>query len=246
MKNKIEQIKESINVSHNIVVFTGAGISVPSGIPDFRSADGLYNQESGINAKPEDIISNYFFNRHPEEFYNFYKGKMIYPNARYNAAHKFFADLEKYNKNVTIITQNIDGLHTEAGSTDVLEIHGNVLRNNCTKCYKFYSLEDIMKRAGVPKCTCGGIIKPDVVLYGENLDYNILTKSISKISHADLLIVVGTSLLVQPANSLIRYFQGSKIIIINKEKTPYDYVANVVINDDIIKVVNELNPIICR
>lgn len=246
MKNKIEQIKESINVSHNIVVFTGAGISVPSGIPDFRSADGLYNQESGINAKPEDIISNYFFNRHPEEFYNFYKGKMIYPNARYNAAHKFFADLEKYNKNVTIITQNIDGLHTEAGSTDVLEIHGNVLRNNCTKCYKFYSLEDIMKRAGVPKCTCGGIIKPDVVLYGENLDYNILTKSISKISHADLLIVVGTSLLVQPANSLIRYFQGSKIIIINKEKTPYDHIANVVINDDIIKVVNELNPIIYR
>ena len=246
MKNKIEQIKESINVSHNIVVFTGAGISVHSGIPDFRSADGLYNQESGINAKPEDIISNYFFNHHPEEFYNFYKGKMIYPNARYNAAHKFFADLEKYNKNVTIITQNIDGLHTEAGSTDVLEIHGSVLRNNCTKCYKFYSLEDIMKHAGVPKCACGGIIKPDVVLYGENLDYNILTKSISKISHADLLIVVGTSLLVQPANSLIRYFQGSKIIIINKEKTPYDYVANVVINDDIIKVVNEISPIIFR
>ena len=244
MKNKIEQIKDAINESHNIVVFTGAGISVPSRIPDFRSADGLYNQESGINVKPEDIISNYFFNRHPEEFYNFYKEKMIYPNARYNAAHKFFADLEKYNKNVTIITQNIDGLHTEAGSTDVLEIHGSVLRNNCTKCYKFYSLEDIMKRAGVPKCTCGGIIKPDVVLYGENLDYNILTKSISKISHADLLIVVGTSLLVQPANSLIRYFQGSKIIIINKEKTPYDYVANVVINDDIIKVVNEISPII--
>jgi NAD-dependent deacetylase len=244
MKNKIEQIKDAINESHNIVIFTGAGISVPSGIPDFRSADGLYNQESGINVKPEDIISNYFFNRHPEEFYNFYKEKMIYPNARYNAAHKFFADLEKYNKNVTIITQNIDGLHTEAGSTDVLEIHGSVLRNNCTKCYKFYSLEDIMKRAGVPKCTCGGIIKPDVVLYGENLDYNILTKSISKISHADLLIVVGTSLLVQPANSLIRYFQGSKIIIINKEKTPYDYVANVVINDDIIKVVNKLSPII--
>jgi NAD-dependent deacetylase len=240
MQNLITQIKEAIDNSHNIAVFTGAGISVPSGIPDFRSADGLYNQESGINTKPEEIISNYFFNRHTEEFYKFYKEKMIYPNATFNSAHKFFADLEKYNKNVTIITQNIDGLHREAGSKDVLEIHGSVLRNNCTKCYKFYSLKDIMSAPGVPKCSCGGIIKPDVVLYGENLDYNTLVKSINKISHADLLIVVGTSLLVQPANSLIQYFQGDKIIIINKEKTPFDSVANIVINDDIIKVVNEL------
>ena len=240
MLEKIKKIKEAIDNSNNIVVFTGAGISVPSGIPDFRSADGLYNQESGLNAKPEDIISNYFFNRYPEEFYKFYKEKMIYPNATYNEAHKFFANLEKHDKNVTIITQNIDGLHSDAGSTDVLEIHGSVLRNNCTKCYKFFSLEDIMKKPGVPKCGCGGVIKPDVVLYGENLDYNTITKSIHKVSHADLLIVVGTSLLVHPANSLIRYFQGNKIIIINKEKTPFDYDANIVINDDIIKVVNEL------
>ena len=240
MQNVVTKIKEAIDNSYNIVVFTGAGISVPSGIPDFRSADGLYNQESGINTKPEEIISNYFFNRYPEEFYKFYKTKMIYPEAKYNAAHKFFANLEKHNKNVTVITQNIDGLHTDAGSTNVLEIHGSVLRNNCTKCHKFYSLEDIMKNPGVPKCSCGGIIKPDVVLYGENLDYDTITKSIYEVSHADLLIVVGTSLLVQPANSLIRYFQGDKIIIINKEKTPYDYIANIVINDDIIMVVDEL------
>ena len=240
MQNVVTKIKEAIDNSYNIVVFTGAGISVPSGIPDFRSADGLYNQESGINTKPEEIISNYFFNRYPEEFYKFYKTKMIYPEAKYNAAHKFFANLEKHNKNVTVITQNIDGLHTDAGSTNVLEIHGSVLRNNCTKCHKFYTLEDIMKTPGIPKCNCGGMIKPDVVLYGENLDYDTITKSIYEVSHADLLIVVGTSLLVQPANSLIKYFQGDKIIIINKEKTPYDYVADIVINDDIIKVVDEL------
>ena len=241
MLNKINTIKSLIVQSNNIVVFTGAGISVPSGIPDFRSANGLYNQDSGLNIKPEEIISNYFFNKHTDDFYKFYKEKMIYPDAKYNAAHKFFAELEKKNKNVTIVTQNIDGLHSSAGSSDVLEIHGSVSRNYCLKCHKFYSLEDIMKMPNTPKCNCGGVIKPDVVLYGENLDYNTLTKSMYKINKADLIIVVGTSLLVQPANSLINYFQGNNIIIINKEPTPYDYIATVVIHDDIIKVVNELN-----
>ena len=240
MEEKIKLIKEAIDKSSNIVVFTGAGISVASGIPDFRSANGLYNQESGINTKPEDIISNYFFNRYPKDFFKFYKEKMVYLHSKPNAAHNFFANLEKYDKNVTIITQNIDGLHTMAGSTDVLEIHGAISRNNCTKCYKFYNLDDIMKMPGVPKCNCGGIIKPDVVLYGENLDYNTITKSMYKISNADLLIVVGTSLLVHPANSLINYFQGNKIIIINKEPTPYDKISSIVIHDDIINVVNML------
>lgn len=238
--DKIKELKNIIDNNYNIVVFTGAGISVASGIPDFRSADGLYNQESGLQATPEEIISNSFFNRYPLEFYKFYKEKMIYPNAKPNLAHEFFADLEKQGKNVTIITQNIDGLHSSAGSSDVLEIHGSVNRNYCLKCHKFYSLEEIMNNRIIPKCSCGGTIKPDVVLYEENLDYNTLTKSIYKISHADLLIVVGTSLIVQPAASLITYFKGNKLVLINKEKTPYDTYANVVINDDIINVIKEL------
>lgn len=236
----IEKIKQAIDESYNIVIFTGAGISVASGIPDFRSSNGLYNQESGLSARPEEIISNSFFNKHTESFYKFYKEKMIYENATFNVAHKFFADLEKLNKNISIITQNIDGLHTKAGSTDVYEIHGSIYRNYCTKCHKFYSLDDILKKTTVPLCGCGGIIKPDVVLYEENLDYNTLTKSMYKIAHADLLIVVGTSLIVQPAASLINYFQGRNLILINKEKTPYDNIANIVVNDDIIKIVNEL------
>lgn len=238
--DKIKQIKDAIDNSYNIVVFTGAGISVPSGIPDFRSSTGLYKQKSGLNASAEEIISNYFFNRYPDDFYKFYKEKLVYPNAKYNEAHKFFADLEKINKNVTVITQNIDGLHTEAGSTEVLEIHGSIHRNNCTGCYKFYPLDEILKSQGIPKCSCGAIIKPDVVLYGENLDYNVLTKSMYKMQHADLLIVVGTSLAVQPANSLINYFNGDKIIIINKSETPYDNSASIVINDDIINVIQKL------
>ena len=240
MKEKIHKIKKLIDQSHNIVVFTGAGISVPSGIPDFRSSNGLYNQDSGINIRPERIISNSFFNKYTDDFYKFYKEKMVYPNAKYNMAHKFFAELENKGKNVTIVTQNIDGLHSLAGSSNVLEIHGAVSRNYCMKCHKFYSLEDIMKQPKTPKCNCGGIIKPDVVLYEESLDYTTLTKSMYKINQADLLIVVGTSLTVQPANSLINYFQGNNLIIINKELTPYDNAASIVINDDIIKVVNEL------
>lgn len=238
--NKIKHLYEAINNAYNIVIFTGAGISVASGIPDFRSADGLYNQESGFKASPEEIISNSFFNKYPADFYKFYKEKMVYESATFNIAHKFFADLEKFNKNVTVITQNIDGLHTLAGSSNVLEIHGSIHRNYCTKCHRFYSLKDIMSKPGIPKCNCGSIIKPDVVLYEESLDYNILAKSINNIASADLLIVVGTSLIVQPAASLITYFKGDNLILINKEKTPYDIYANIVINDDIINVINEL------
>ena len=243
---KILKLSEIITSSKNIVVFTGAGISVASGIPDFRSANGLYKQESGFNVSPEEIISNTFFFKHTDMFYQFYKEKMVYESATFNIAHKFFADLESLEKNITIITQNIDGLHTLAGSKNVLEIHGSIHRNHCLKCNKKYGLNDITKSLGIPHCDCGGIIKPDVVLYEESLDYNTITKSINKISDADLLIVVGTSLLVQPAASFINYFNGCNLVIINKEKTPYDKYAKVVINDDIIKVIKELNPIIFR
>ena len=242
----IKEIADLIQKANNIAIFTGAGISVASGIPDFRSANGLYNQESGFKATPEEIISHSFFVKYPLEFYKFYKEKMIYENATYNEAHKFFAKLEKLNKNITVITQNIDGLHSLSGSTNVLELHGSIHRNYCMKCHKFHDLNSITKNTGIPKCNCGGTIKPDVVLYEENLDYFVLTKSINAISKADLLIVVGTSLIVQPAASLITYFEGGDIVLINKEKTPYDRYASVVINDDVIKVVSQLNPIILR
>ena len=237
--DNFKEIKQAIKDSKKIVIFTGAGISVASGIPDFRSADGLYNQKSGLKATPEQIISHTFFKLYPSEFYKFYKDKMIYPHATPNEAHLFFSNLER-NKEVTIITQNIDGLHQMAGSSNVLELHGSVKRNYCQKCSKFYSLQNILKEPLIPRCDCGGIIKPDVVLYEESLNLKTLEQSINKIIEADLLIVVGTSLIVQPAASLIRYFKGDNLILINKEKTPYDKYATIVINDDIIKVVNEL------
>lgn len=240
----MNEIAQIIKNSKNIVVFTGAGISVPSGIPDFRSAEGIYNQKSGLTVRPEDIISHSFFVSYPDDFFQFYKQKMIYPEALPNKAHNYFASLEKEDKNVTIITQNIDGLHSLAGSKNVLELHGSIHRNHCQKCHKFYNLKDILKFEKTPKCQCGGIIKPDVTLYEEDLDYIVLTSAMRAINQADLLIVVGTSLVVQPAASLIRYFLGENIILINKEKTPYDHYAKYVINDDVINVVNKLiNPI---
>ncbi len=237
--SKIEKLKKIIEESLNVVIFTGAGISVASGIPDFRSANGLYNQESGIKATPEEIISNSFFKLYPTDFFKFYKEKMIYENAKPNLAHYFFKDLQN-DKNVTIITQNIDGLHSIAGSNDVLELHGSIHRNYCMKCKKFYTLKNIMESSTIPRCNCGGIIKPDVVLYEEALNYNTIEKSIKKIANADLLIVTGTSLIVQPAASFITYFTGKNLVLINKEKTPYDHYASLVINDDIITVVKEL------
>lgn len=244
--DKIRKIKDLIEKSSNIVVFTGAGISVPSGIPDFRSSNGLYNQKTKLNISPEEIISHSFFCRNTLKFYEFYKEKMVYENATYNEAHKFFANLEKLDKKITIITQNIDGLHTLAGSTNVLELHGTIHKNHCTKCHKFYSLNEILKSRDIPGCECGGIIKPDVVLYEESLDYNTLTKSIREIANADLIIVVGTSLVVEPAASLLHYYKGNNLVIINKDTTPYDRYASTCINDDIISVVKELNPIIYR
>ena len=238
---KIELLKEAIKKAQNICVFTGAGISCPSGIPDFRSADGLYNQASGSEYKPEEIISHSFFVSHSELFYEFYKSKMIYQNAKPNLAHKYFAELEKQGKNVSVVTQNIDGLHQAAGSTNVFELHGSVHRNYCTKCGEFYPLDFIMQNK-LPICKkCGAIVKPDVVLYEEPLDENTINGAINAIRKSDLMIVVGTSLTVYPAASFVRYFGGETLALINKSETSFDNIANITINDDIINVINKLD-----
>ena len=238
---KIELLKEAIKKAQNICVFTGAGISCPSGIPDFRSADGLYNQASGNNFSPEQIISHSFFISHTDLFYDFYKSKMIYKNAKPNKAHLFFADLEKSGKNVSVVTQNIDGLHQEAGSENVFELHGSVHRNFCTNCGEFYPLDFVLQE-GVPVCKkCGGVVKPDVVLYEEALDENTINGAINAISQSDLMIVVGTSLTVYPAASFVRYFGGETLALINKSETSFDNIANITINDDIINVIEKLN-----
>ena len=237
--DKVTKLKELINSSKNIVVFTGAGISCASGIPDFRSSNGLYNQKTSINIPPEQIISHSFFIRNTELFFDFYRTKMVYPNALPNLAHIYFAELEKTGKNVIVVTQNIDGLHQKAHSSKVLELHGSVLRNYCMNCHKFYDINAILKD-GIPKCNCGGIIKPDVVLYEESLDDKIIVDSINAIKNADMLIVVGTSLTVYPAASFVRYYNNNKLVLINKDKTPYDCYADLVINDDIINVINKI------
>lgn len=240
MDEKIEKLQEIIDQSQNICVFTGAGISVPSGIPDFRSANGLYNQESGYNIRPEEIISHTFFVRHTDMFYEFYKSKMVYQDAKPNAAHLYFAGLEKQGKSVSVVTQNIDGLHTAAGSTDVYEIHGSVLRNTCMNCGKHFGLEPVINQEGVPHCDCGGIIKPDVVLYEEGLDDITVDGAIKAIARADTLIIIGTSLVVYPAASFVRYFRGQNLVIINLEPTGMDSMATLAIYEDIEKVVNQL------
>ena len=238
---KSKELKEIIKNSKKICVFTGAGISCPSGIPDFRSADGLYNQKSGYNYSPEEIISHSFFVRNPDLFYDFYKSKMLYPNAQPNKAHRYFADLEKQGKDVSVVTQNIDGLHQKAGSSKVFELHGSVARNYCTKCKKSYSLEYIANSQSIPRCTEDkAIIKPDVVLYEEPLDGDVIEGAINAIMNADTLIVIGTSLVVYPAASFIRYYKGKNMILINKSKTSYDTIANMAINEDVIEVVEYL------
>lgn len=235
----VTNLKRAINEAKHIVVFTGAGISCPppTSIPDFRSADGLYSERVG-NVSPEEIISHSFFMKHTEEFYNFYGSKMVYRHAKYNAAHKYFADLAN-TKDVAVVTQNIDGLHQAAGSKEVYELHGSVHRNYCMRCHKFYSLDNIDVNH-VPYCECGGIIKPDVVLYEEGLDEANIEGAIDAISSADLMIVVGTSLTVYPAASFVRYFRGNTLCLINKQKTTYDDIANIVYNADIIDVINSL------
>ena len=239
--NKYEILQDIIDKSQSIVVFTGAGISVPSGIPDFRSAEGIYNQKTKLSASPEQIISHSFFESHPEEFFEFYKEKMIYPEAKPNAAHKYFAALEKTGKRVIVVTQNIDGLHQKAGSSQVYELHGNVHRNYCEECGRSFGSDYILNHKGVPHCDkCGGIVKPDVVLYEEPLNDDTINRAISAIMTCDTLIVIGTSLTVYPAAGFIRYFRGSNIVLINKQETSYDNMCDLVINEDVVKVVNNL------
>lgn len=223
--------------SGNIVFFGGAGVSTESGIPDFRSTDGLYNQQ--YDYPPETIISHSFYVRKPEEFYRFYKNKMLFPEAKPNRAHLALAELESEGKVKAVVTQNIDGLHQAAGSKEVLELHGSVHRNYCVKCGQFYSLKDIINADGVPKCSCGGTIKPDVVLYEEGLDNDVIQRSVDFIRRADVLIVGGTSLTVYPAAGLIDYYHGSKLVLINKSVTAKDSQADLVICDSIGKVLGE-------
>ena len=230
-------LQEIIDDSEKIVFFGGAGVSTESGIPDFRSVDGLYNQK--YDYPPETIISHSFFVRYPEEFYRFYRDKMIFPDAKPNDAHKKLAELEKCGKLSAVVTQNIDGLHQAAGSKNVIELHGSVHRNYCTKCGKFYPLSAITESAGVPKCSCGGTIKPDVVLYEESLKTEDIERAVSEISAADTLIIGGTSLVVYPAAGLVRYFKGKHLAVINKSEINANN-AELVINDGIGKVMSKI------
>lgn len=236
--DKIDTFKKWVDECSNIVFFGGAGVSTESNIPDFRSVDGLYNQE--YDYPPETILSHSFFMRNTEEFYRFYRNKMLFPDAEPNMAHIALAKLEKAGKLKAVITQNIDGLHQKAGGKEVLELHGSVLRNYCMSCHSFFSLEDVLSQDGIPKCQCGGTIKPDVVLYEEGLDSGILEKSIDYIRKADMLIIGGTSLTVYPAAGLIDYFNGDKLVLINKDKTARDSHADLVINQPIGEVMSAI------
>ena len=239
MDEKLETLRQWIAESHNIVFFGGAGVSTESGIPDFRSVDGLYNQQYAY--PPETIISHSFYVRYPEEFYRFYKDRMLFADAKPNAAHRALAKLEADGRLKAVITQNIDGLHQMAGSREVLELHGSVHRNYCTRCGKFYSLDDVIRSEGVPRCDCGGTVKPDVVLYEEGLDSNTLETSVRYIRQADMLIIGGTSLVVYPAAGLIDYYRGSKLVLINKDATARDSQADLVINGRIGEVLGAVS-----
>lgn len=237
-KEQIEKLQQMIDESHAIVFFGGAGVSTESGIPDFRSVDGLYHQK--YDYPPETILSHTFYRSKPEEFYRFYKDKMLCLNARPNAAHLKLVELEEAGKLKAVITQNIDGLHQAAGSRKVYELHGSVLRNYCERCGAFYDAEYILHAEGVPRCTCGGGIKPDVVLYEEGLDSHTLTGAIQAISEADMMIIGGTSLVVYPAAGLIDYYQGNKLVLINKASTARDQMADLVINAPIGEVLSQI------
>jgi NAD-dependent deacetylase len=230
---QIQQLKEMIRQSENIVFLGGAGVSTESGIPDFRSEKGVYNTVREYGVTPETILSAGFFHQDTEIFYDYYKKYMLYPQAQPNEAHKALARLEQQGKLKAVVTQNIDGLHQAAGSKRVFELHGSVLRNNCTKCGKFYSLEEIMAREGVPHCSCGGVIKPDVVLYGEPLDAQVLKAATLRIDAADMLIIGGTSLTVYPAAGLADYFRGNRLVVINRSATHGDSRAALVIRRNI-------------
>jgi len=233
-----EQLKNVIEGSNNIVFFGGAGVSTESGIPDFRSVDGLYNQK--YKFPPETILSHSFFMTRPQDFYDFYRDKMICLDAKPNKAHIALAKLEQQGKLKAVVTQNIDGLHQSAGSKKVYELHGSVLRNYCMKCHKFYDISIITETTGIPKCKCGGIIKPDVVLYEEGLDDKTITGAVKAIAKADVLIIGGTSLNVYPAAGFLNYFNGSKIVLLNKGATSYDSHADIVIRDPIGQVLGSV------
>lgn len=238
MNEKIAELKKIIDESDNIVFFGGAGVSTESGVPDFRSVDGLYNQD--YDYPPETILSHTFYRRNPNEFFRFYRNKMLLPDVKPNTAHKVLAKLEEVGKLKAVITQNIDGLHQVAGSKIVYELHGSVHRNHCQECKKFYGFDEIYKMKGVPKCECGGIIKPDVVLYEEGLDERTIQLSVSAISKADVLIIGGTSLAVYPAAGLVDYFRGKRLVLINKSKTQKEQRADLVINEPIGEVLGQV------
>lgn len=240
MNEKIVQLSEIIGKSNNIVFFGGAGVSTSSGIPDFRSSVGIYSKKLNRNFTPEQAVSHTFFMKYPEEFFDFYKENLVYLDAKPSGCHIALAKLEEMGKLKAVITQNIDNLHQEAGSKKVYELHGSIHRNYCTKCHWFYDAEYIINYKGIPVCEkCGGIVKPDVVLYEEGLDDEIISGAIKAISNADTLIIGGTSLVVYPAAGLIDYFRGEKLILINKSVTSADHKADLVINDDIAKVMKE-------
>lgn len=233
----VEQLKEWIAESDQIVFFGGAGVSTESGIPDFRSQDGLYRQQYAY--PPEQILSHTFYLKNPEEFYRFYRNKMISPQAKPNKAHLALAKLEQAGKLKAVITQNIDGLHQMAGSREVLELHGSVHRNFCTRCGRYYGLSQILETEGIPRCSCGGMIKPDVVLYEESLDMDTLSKAVMYIKKADMLIIGGTSLTVYPAAGLVDYYSGSRLVLINRDVTPLDSRADLAIKGKIGEILDQ-------
>lgn len=227
----LERLQQMVDGSSKIVFFGGAGVSTESGIPDFRSEDGLYRQK--YRYPPETMLSHTFFEEHPAEFFDFYRDKMLCPGAQPNAAHKKLAELERAGKLAAVVTQNIDGLHQKAGSKNVFELHGSVLRNHCTRCGKFYPLEFIRGSEGIPRCSCGGVVKPDVVLYEESLDRRTLEGAVRAITDADMLIVGGTSLVVYPAAGLVDFYRGTRLVLINRSPTPLDRRADLVISGKI-------------
>lgn len=236
--NKLELLKQWIDQSHSMVFFGGAGVSTESGIPDFRSVDGLYSQQ--FEYPPETIISHSFYLRNPSYFFRFYREKMLPLGFQPNITHEKLAQWEQEGKLAAVVTQNIDGLHQKAGSKTVYELHGSVLRNYCTQCRKFYSAEFVRDSRDIPRCTCGGIVKPDVVLYEEGLDQQTVEKSVAAIRRADLLMVAGTSLTVYPAAGLLRYYRGNRLVLINRDETPYDGEADLVIHDSLGSVFSRL------
>lgn len=240
MSNEIEKLSKILKESNNIVFFGGAGVSTESGIPDFRSSGGLFNEKLNLTFTPEQLVSHSFYVRHTREFFNYYKEKLIYPDASPNAGHFALAKLEEMGKLKAIVTQNIDGLHQEAGSKNVFELHGSVHRNYCVSCHAFYDVNFILQSTEEPACKkCGGSVKPDVVLYEEGLDDSIIRGAVDAISKADTLIIGGTSLVVYPAAGLIDYFRGKNLVLINKSSTSADNKASLVIHDNIAKVLKE-------